>query len=380
MRTKTLFISFLWFVLFVVLGPKPTEACTCSDQLLSDREDAAQQFTEAAVVFEGQVIPGGSEIVAASRDKMGLSMIVFRVIRSYKGERAESIQIFDAMAGTTCAFGQPPSGEKYLVYGFQGKDGKIYYQACSRTRPLESAGPDLRYVRGEPATKEDLAPPGERWRLHRDPTLTERGASLMGTVRRDDGGDVSHVFLTLWDVDEDGARNRAGSIAARQKVNEDGSFEIRFLAPGQYNVTAEDSQESPTARYVGEYGNVALAERQVFSSIVVPLHAEPLGTVRVRVVAPEELYDRVFVLLRDPKIDDNRLAPYAYSQTSHVDHAGAASFQSVPHGRYDVYVMLTGEDISKPSWTHDEVQVELNGNHAEAVVKLREVRVSDHQP
>jgi hypothetical protein len=42
--------------------------------------------------------------------------------------------------------------------------------------------------------------------------------------------------------------------------------------------------------------------------------------------------------------------------------------------------MLTGDDLTKPSWTHDEVQVELNGNHAEAVVKLKKVRVSDHQP
>jgi hypothetical protein len=60
------------------------------------------------VVFEGEVIPGGSVI---NRDKMGLDMIFFRVIRSHKGERAESIQIFDAMAGTTCAFGQPAPGE-----------------------------------------------------------------------------------------------------------------------------------------------------------------------------------------------------------------------------------------------------------------------------
>ena len=64
-------------------------------------------------------------------------------------------------------------------------------------------------------------------------------------------------------------------------------------------MTAADPQVTPTTRYVGEYGNIALAERQVLSSVVVHLHAEPLGSVRVRVVAPLELHDKVIVELRD---------------------------------------------------------------------------------
>jgi len=72
--------------------------------------------------------------------------------------------------------------------------------------------------------------------------------------------------------------------------------------------------------------------------------------------------------------------PDRYGHTVSVDVQGAASFDSVPYGHYKVYVMLKGDELTKPSWTHDEVQVELNGSHAEAVVKLRKVRVSDHQP
>ena len=369
MRTKTPFISFLWFMLCVVLTPKTTEACSCSDQLLSDREDAARQFAEAAVVFEGEAIPGGSEIVAASRDKMGLSMTVFRVIRSYKGERAQSIQIFDAMAGTDCAFGQPAPGEKYFVYGFQGKDGKIYYQACSRTGPLES-GPDLRYARGEPATKEDLSPPGEKWRLRQDPSLATGGATLRGNVHRLDGGEVNDVFLTVWGVDEKGRREN--SIAASQKVNPDSSYEVRFLPPGHYMVTAEDTRITPTARFVGEYGNIALAEGQTLVAVDLMLRPEPLGKVTIQVKdAPPGLHDRIFVWLRDVEMDSVGSAPYHYAQTAHLDEKNMASFEFVPYGRYDVYVSLTGEDSSKPSWTHDEVQVQLDGNKAETVVALR---------
>jgi hypothetical protein len=367
MRTKTLLISLLLFVLSVVLTPKTTKACTCSSQLLNDREDVARQFAGAAVVFEGEVISGGSEIVAASRDKMGLSVTVFRVIRFYKGERAESSQIFDAMAGTSCALGQPAPGEKYFVYGFQGKDGKIYYQACSRTGPLESAGPDLRYARGEPATKEDLSPPGQKWRLRGD--FATRGATLRGNVHRLDGGEVSDVFLTVWDVDEKGRRENR--MSATQKVNADSSYEVRFLAPGQYRVTAEDSRMTPTTRFVGEYGNISLAEGQTLVAVDVMLRPEPLGKVTIQVNAPTELHDRIFVWLRDAETDTVGSAPYHYAQTAHLDEKNVASFEFVPYGRYDVYVMLTGEDLTKPSWTHDDVQVQLNGNQAETTVALR---------
>lgn len=352
---------------------RTAQACVCSNPVVSDREEATAEFQSAAMVFEGELLPGGHEI-STRNGKLGLSIIRFRVIRSYKGTSDEILEVYDASAGTDCGFGDPKPGTKFFVYGFRGKDGKIYIQACSRTAFLDSAGADIRLARNELPTKEDLAPPGERWRLYRDPTLTERGASLVGRVHRRDGGDVSHVFLTLWDVDQNGERNRVGSIAAQQKVNADGSFEIRFLPPGRYNVTAADSQVSPTTRYVGEYGNIALEERQVLPSVVVHLHAEPVGTVGVRVVAPLELHDRAFVLLRDTNMDDSKLAPYAYSQTAQIDDKNVASFDSVPYGHYNVYVMLTGDDVAEPSWTNDEVQVELNGNHAEAVVKLRKVR------
>jgi len=346
------------------------KACVCSNQLLNDREDAAAQFNAAAVVFEGEVLAGGREI-SSWNGKPGLSMIPFHVIHAYKGLSDESIEIYDSSPGTDCGFGEPASGTKFFVYGFKGKDDKIYIGGCSRTRTLDSAGPDIRFARGEPATKEDLAPPGEKWRLYRDPTLAERGASLKGVVRRADGGDVSEAFVTVWDVDESGRRNAAGSMAAHQKVSADGSFEIRLLAPGQYNVTAEDSRESPTARYVGEYGNVALGERQVLSQVLVRLHAEPLGTVRVRVIAPLELHDRVVVLLRDTNIDDSTLAPYAYSQTVNVDDTNVASFDKVPYGLYDVKVMLTGVVSLDQLWVHDDVRVQLKASHADTMVKLR---------
>jgi len=365
MRNKSL----LFYVVLSIAGAVQTApACVCSSQDLNDREAAAAQFAEAAVVFEGEVVPGGHEVVTPSRDKPGLSLIMFRVIRSYKGGHDELIQVYDSMAGTDCAFGQPAPGEKYFVYGFRGTDGKIYVQACTRTTTLDFAGPDLRYARGEPPKKEDLVPPGEKWRLQMDSSLATSGATLRGSVRHFDAGDVGNIFLAVWDLDEQGRRKN--SMAATQKVNADGSYEVRFLAAGHYLVTAEDSRMTPTTRFVGEYGTVTLVQGQVMGAVDIVLRPEPLGKVTVQVDAPPELHDRVFVWLRDAEMDSIGSAPYHYAQTAHLDNKNMASFEYVPYGRYDVYVMLDGEDLTKPSWTHDEVQVELNGNHAGTVVAL----------
>lgn len=219
-------------VLLIAGTGKAATACVCADQVLNDRENVARQFAEATVVFEGEVLAGGREISAPNRGEPGLNVIVFRVVRAYKGDPEGSIQVYDAMAGTDCSFGQPKPGEKFFVYGFRGKDSKIYLEACTRTRPLDSAGPDVRYARREPATQEDLTPPGERWRLLIDPSLATRGATVRGTIRRADRTDVSNVFVTIWDVDERGRRKT--SMAAAQKVNAD--LRSSLLTPREVQV------------------------------------------------------------------------------------------------------------------------------------------------
>ena len=69
-------------------------------------------------------------------------------------------------------------------------------------------------------------------------------------------------------------------------------------------------------------------------------------------------------------MDSAASAPFAYSKTADLDAMNVALFESVPYGKYDIYVLLGGDDISKPSWTHDNAQVQLNRNHAEVVVEL----------
>jgi hypothetical protein len=367
MRTGLIFV----FVVLALGGSARTaEACSCASQILSDRDEAASEFAAATLVFEGEVL-AGDKTVATPKGQDGLSVIVFRVVHSYKGSHEETIQIFDAAAGSTCAFGQPEPGQKYFVYGYKRKDGKTYVEACTRTTGLESAGADIRYARGEPASKEDAAPAGEKWRLRDDPTLVTSGITVRGFVRRADGADIRNVFLTIWCTDENGRRE--DEIAAMQKVNEDGYYEVRYLSPGQYVVTAEDSLTTPASRFVGQYGIINLREAQTYSDVNLLLHSEPLGKVIIRVNAPQAIHDRVFVWLRDVNMDEFAGgAPYKFASTAQLDDKNIASFEGVPYGLYDVYVMLTGDNLARPSWKHDEVRVQLSGSHGEAAVELRE--------
>jgi hypothetical protein len=270
--------------------------------------------------------------------------------------------------------GEPKPGTKFFVYGFRGKDSKLYIEACSRTAGLEFAAADVRYARNEPATKEDLAPPGERMRLLLDPTLATSGAVLRGKVTRADGADVSDVYVTIWRVDDKGFRENY--MEATQRVEKDGSYEIRYLPAGRYLGTAEDSILTKTARFVGVSENFSLDQGQSLDLAGLVLRAEPLGRVSVQVHCDPGLRDRIFVWLRDVDMDARGGPAYRYAQTANLDTKNVASFEYVPYGRYDVDVLFTGEDAMHPPWTHDPVQVELKGSSAEAEVTLRK---SDQQ-
>ena len=371
MRTKTLSIFFLCFVGSAVLTPKTTRACSCSIEgtHISDREVAAGEFAAAAVVFEGEMIRLDAGSAPIKGDEIRGSMIVFRVIRSYKGDRTETIQIFDPMGGTNCGFDQSAVHGKYFVYGFQGKDGKILIQTCGRTGPLASAGPDLRYARGEPATEEDLLQPNEKWRLRNDPTLATRGATLRGKVHRPDAQALNLASLTVWRVDENGRREN--HVAATQGTNRDGSYEVRILPPGRYMVTAQASGTTADERFVGEYGDISLTEAQILEGVDVTLRSEPLGKVTIQVKAPPEFQNRIIVFLRDVQMESVGSQPYKFAQDAYLDENGVATFRYVPYGSYNVRVLWTGGNLSNPLWTHDKVQVELSGKEADTVVTLR---------
>src|SRR5215475_7096612 len=133
MKSKHAFA--LWAILAAGLVNK-TLACACAGEALNDRDSAIEQFHEATVVFEGEVV-SEQQIAAVDPNGPGLAVISFTVLRAYKGTLGHTVQMYDPMAGTDCGFGGSKAGDKFFIYGFSGKDEKMYVEACTRTSPLE---------------------------------------------------------------------------------------------------------------------------------------------------------------------------------------------------------------------------------------------------
>lgn len=70
------------------------KACVCDGPGVSDRDDAVAEFRDAAVVFEREVSASPKEVVAATSSHLGVRVIQFRVLRAYKGNLVDSIQLF----------------------------------------------------------------------------------------------------------------------------------------------------------------------------------------------------------------------------------------------------------------------------------------------
>jgi hypothetical protein len=342
-------------------------ACACGSSNLSDRDEAAKEFEESKVVFSGEVI-SVKELEGVS--KMGAAEFTFSVIQSFKGPKQPRVQVLSTMEHTDCAF-HLEAGNKLFVYAVEGKDGKLYIEACTRTSSLEHAAADFRFARGEPPSAEDLVPYGEKFRVEYDPTLKVRGATLSGVVHWPEHVAVGEAFVTIWEVDDQG--RRLSSTVTTQKADADGKYEIRYLDPGKYFVSVADSRLRQTSRYVGIIGLISLPEGTRVTNEDVTLHSEPLGTVRIHVIAPEIPREKLFVVLRDVELDLETpgSSPFSsYGTTAELDSSGVATFKWVPYGNYNVSVGLYEEDLSRPSWTHDDASVTLDSADAERSVRM----------
>jgi len=359
-------IHLLTLCLFLSVVLDQARACSCVTPVLSDRDGAAEQFEVAKAVFAGEVT--AIKDLTVSGDAQ-LTEFTFKIVEPFKGIKESTVELFSDFEHTSCASGIK-AGDRLFVYAFEGKEGKLYITPCSRTGSLEEAGTDIRFARGEPAILEDRIPYGEKWRLLDDPTMSEKGATLSGVVRWPQKVAMGKAFVTVWQVDEQ--NRRLNLIVATQKADSDGTFAVHYLPPGTYFVSGVDSKWEASFRYVGNLGIVSLLEGTKLDHQEIILHADPLGTVNVQVDAPEIPYEKLFVVLRDVELDLETpgSGPYSYGTTANVGSDRVARFKQVPYGRYNVSVMLYGEDISRPTWTHDDAEVTLDNAKAETAVRM----------
>jgi hypothetical protein len=367
-----------------------TQACSCGVTSLSARDDAARVFKDATVVFEGEILSTEpakqadlSQFSAEAREMITKrdpvsAEITFRVLRQYKGDPKLEIRMYTgARDSAEPCQARYHSGDRWFIYGFLKKDGKIYFTDCNRSTPLHEAGAEMRYARGEPATDEDLMPREEQQRLDNDPELKENGATLSGTIRRFDRGPISKASLNIWRLDEENQKDRPGLTF--QDANPDGTFVVRYLPPAIYFLSADVIDWEKPAHFVGRTETFVVKERQSLTGLEIVLDPETLGEVRVRIEPSDALRGPVNVELWDADDDWNADNPKLYPdrRDADADSSGLATLRGLQYATYHVAVSSpvgdeTGVSVQTACHqTDDTTTVKLDKPIVEITVHLQ---------
>lgn len=89
---------------------------------------------------------GGKPLLDASGKPIAATIqrVAFRVEKSFEGVKTHDIDVYGF--GTTCDY-HFVAGQRYLVYGWLGEDGKIRTSLCTRTAPFSEATEDISFLR-----------------------------------------------------------------------------------------------------------------------------------------------------------------------------------------------------------------------------------------
>ncbi len=375
----------------VLLGMfcQSTQACSCGVTEQNARDAAESVFKDATVVFEGEVLSTEpakqadlskfstqAREMIANREPVSAE-VTFRVLRQYKGAPQLEIRMYTgALDSAEPCQGTYHPGDRWFIYGFLKKDGKLYFTDCNRSTSLDEAGSELRYARGEPAAEEDLMPRSEKSRLDDEPELKETGATLSGTIRRFDRASMGRAMVTIWHIDEEDQKERPGEIW--QDANADGTFVVRYLWPGTYFLSARIIEIEKPSLFVGRTDTFTVKERQSLNGLEIVLNPEPLGEVRVHVEPPEAIRILEEVWLSDVEKDSagENLKLYAFTETADVDTVGLADFNAMPFGTYHVSISDRSADESGSPvqstchLTDDKLMVKIDKPIVEITVHL----------
>ncbi len=346
-----IFKSLIAAVLLLGLFCQPAQACSCGVTQLNARDDAARIFKEATVVFEGEVLsiepakPGDlSNFLPAERENISnrepvAAEITFRVLRQYKGDPKLEIRMYTgARDSAEPCQARYHAGDRWFIYGFVKKDGKLYFTDCNRSTTLDNAGAEVRYARGEPATEEDLMPREEKERLDLDPDLKEKGATVSGSIRRFDRLPMGKALVSVWRLDGDDPQDRARE--ADQDANSDGTFVIRYLMPGTYFLSATVTDWEKSTNFIGRIDTFTVRESQKLGGLEIVLNPQPLSEVRIHVESSEVFRDQVEASLWDVDNDSGAANPKLYpdNQSAEPDSAGLAVLKGLQYGTYHLAV------------------------------------------
>jgi hypothetical protein len=349
------------------------------------------ELAESRVLFEGEVerfdikhtpgtpVPKGT---LGMRAWDGEAVVVIHASRIYRGPNQGT---FEVDAGMNLVDSDSNEflfevGKSYLVDASQGSQGRLGVSSCGATRLLERAGPELRFLRGEPPTADDLLSPKE---YHKKWPLPAWG-KICGRVSQKNGSPPKEAYVTAWLL--------RGPLFPEKLADEsakaDGSFCLDSLPSGHFLIGAEDRNESPEdsrindSNYVGYDPGVAhvsksipiaLKDGQAISNAKIVLYPEHLYSLRGKVVTSDNSpLPSKYVTVGIESADGEVVHPSISAEEKKVREDGSFEFTSLPPGAYSVFAFFDSgiAPLSAKIWRTTEVDVTINGETNGVVLKV----------
>jgi hypothetical protein len=305
----------LWRALLIVAvlthaAENEAFACSCN----GTGGPPCQAAWTADVVFAGTV----RAVQQIDHETLGAPyhsvLVQFEVERGFVNAVAGPLEIVTGTGGGDCGY-RFTTGARYLVYASKTASSRLYAGICSRTRPLDKAGEDIRYLTSIPATGTGGRVYGRVHELRRDPA----------EATAVDYGPVENVTVTV-----------RGATFAREAVTDaQGRYQVPNLPTGEVTVSVvppagfdmhylERELELRDLRACSEM-DFTISQTGSAWGMVVDASGRPVAGVGVEAVAAELAgFD-----------------PPPFQHPARTDDRGVFEFEDLPPGRYVFGVNLT---------------------------------------
>ena len=372
-RLGVLLLSFAACLLIVPLA----QACQCSgpDPTKTPRQ-LAQLFTDGAtLVLDGTLVraeigwrpsaAGGDGFVPATLGEFakGPRMVfTFHIQHVYKGQASGDVSVFTGFGGGDCGAQFSP-GFKYLLFLVADPSGNYGISMCSPggnvVLPLVQS--ELRYLRGEPPTRDDLELP-KHWSAQQErQAMDESHREALKIKKAFDsvsGIICGRVVTKSTDKQPGGGEVFFASIIgfspiqpSEAYVQSDGSYCSNNLGPGQYKVRFRHGELSayyPAAEGWNDARIVEVSEGQTVSGIdITPAKATAVSVYGAVTVERTSLLGETPIRVVLIPVDPCGPGGASVVEVPRVEILGSRFFRSanVRRGRY--WAMIS---VAKDGW------------------------------
>lgn len=204
-RIKPSLMSLLALLLF---GAAPVIACSC----FMDPNPPCRAVGSADAIFEGEVLD--REKIESGMESYLRRRVTMKVRKAYKGSLGEAVYVYTGNGDSDCGY-RFKIGSRYLVYAYE-YDGRLSTSYCSRTRQMKYAKDDLDYLLNLPGLPS--------------------GVTIFGRIYKFDSqqvGPLRSIGFPQVKIEIDGPERKT------ILTDSEGSFSVKGLVAGQYDVKAE---------------------------------------------------------------------------------------------------------------------------------------------